>query len=186
MDDVISISTLNDFIFCPASIYFHQLYGEIDTMMYQSEAQINGTFAHDSVDNGRYSSKADILQGISIYSERYNLIGKIDIFNCSTGVLTERKKKIVNIYDGYVFQLYAQYFCLIELGYNVKKLQLYSKDDNKVYPIDIPEKNDVMFQKFKEVINNIINFQIEDFVQDNINKCGRCIYAPVCDRVKIC
>ena len=27
MDDYILISWLNDFIFCPISIYFHQLYG---------------------------------------------------------------------------------------------------------------------------------------------------------------
>ena len=27
MDDIILISNLNDFIFCPVSIYFHKLYG---------------------------------------------------------------------------------------------------------------------------------------------------------------
>lgn len=39
MDDLIIISNLNDFIFCPASIYFHKLYGSEDTIMYQSKAQ---------------------------------------------------------------------------------------------------------------------------------------------------
>lgn len=38
MDDLIIISNLNDFIFCPASIYFHKLYGSEDTIMYQSKA----------------------------------------------------------------------------------------------------------------------------------------------------
>lgn len=42
MDDVIIISNLNDFIFCPASIYFHKLYGSEDNLMYQSSYQING------------------------------------------------------------------------------------------------------------------------------------------------
>lgn len=37
MDDLIIISNLNDFIFCPASIYFHKLYGSEDTIMYQSK-----------------------------------------------------------------------------------------------------------------------------------------------------
>lgn len=46
MDDLIIISNLNDFI-CPASIYFHKLYGSEDTIMYQSKAQIDGTKAHE-------------------------------------------------------------------------------------------------------------------------------------------
>lgn len=36
MDDTIIISNLNDFIFCPASIYFHKLYGSEDKLMYQT------------------------------------------------------------------------------------------------------------------------------------------------------
>ncbi len=186
MDNAISISTLNDFIFCPASIYFHQLYGQIDTIMYQNEEQINGTYAHEAIDNGRYSSRTNILQGISVYSEKYNIIGKIDIFDYNEGLLIERKKKITNIYDGYIFQLYAQCMCLREMGYEVKQLRFYSKDDNKVYPIELPENNKIMFEKFTETIKNINNFDIYIFNQDNDKKCSRCIYAPACDRVKIC
>lgn len=52
MDDLIVISNLNDFIFCPASIYFHKLYGSEDTIMYQSKAQLDGTKAHEKIDNG--------------------------------------------------------------------------------------------------------------------------------------
>lgn len=55
MDDVIIISNLNDFIFCPASIYFHKLYGREDNLMYQSSYQINGSKAHEAVDNARLS-----------------------------------------------------------------------------------------------------------------------------------
>lgn len=55
MDDVIIISNLNDFIFCPASIYFHKLYGSEDNLMYQSSYQINGSKAHEAVDNARLS-----------------------------------------------------------------------------------------------------------------------------------
>ena len=50
MDDLIIISNLNDFIFCPASIYFHKLYGSEDTIMYQSKAQLDGTKAHEKID----------------------------------------------------------------------------------------------------------------------------------------
>ena len=40
MEDLIIISNLNDFIFCPVSIYFHKLYGSQDNLLYQSSAQI--------------------------------------------------------------------------------------------------------------------------------------------------
>lgn len=40
MDDAIIISNLNDFIFCPASIYFHNLYGSRSTIMYQNSSQL--------------------------------------------------------------------------------------------------------------------------------------------------
>lgn len=33
-------------IFCPASTYFHKLYGGQDNLTYQTEAQMNGTNAH--------------------------------------------------------------------------------------------------------------------------------------------
>ena len=57
LDDLIIISNLNDFIFCPASIYFHKLYGSEDTIMYQSKAQLDGTKAHEKIDNGTYSTR---------------------------------------------------------------------------------------------------------------------------------
>lgn len=57
MQGEILITQLNDFIFCPASIYFHNLYGNTDRMLFQSNKQINGTAAHEKVDNHTYSSK---------------------------------------------------------------------------------------------------------------------------------
>ncbi len=44
----IAITQLNDFVFCPASIYFHLLYGDTSTFLFQSEKQINGTAAHSA------------------------------------------------------------------------------------------------------------------------------------------
>ena len=33
---------MNDFIFCPLSIYYHQLYGELSERMYYDKAQLEG------------------------------------------------------------------------------------------------------------------------------------------------
>ena len=57
MDDAIIISNLNDFIFCPVSIYFHNLYGNRSTITYQGKAQMNGSNAHDAVDNGTITGR---------------------------------------------------------------------------------------------------------------------------------
>ena len=42
MDDYISISTLNDFIFCPYSIYLHNVYMESDEGLYHATPQTRG------------------------------------------------------------------------------------------------------------------------------------------------
>ena len=182
MEETIIISYLNDFIFCPISIYFHKLYGNLDRNLYQTEYQINGTNAHKAVDNKTYSTSKNILQGIDIYSQKYGIEGKIDIFNINKGELVERKNKIKQIYDGYVFQIYAQYYGLTEMGYKVKKLSLYSMSDNKKYNIKLPTEDLEMKIKFEKLIQNIHEFDIENFQQKNGEKCKTCIYEPACDR----
>lgn len=182
MDDAILITELNDFIFCPVSIYFHKMYKDMNRMIYQNTDQINGTAAHINVDAGTYSTRSKILMGLDVYCEKYNLIGKIDIFDVDKKTLRERKKKIKNVYDGYVFQLYAQYFSLVEMGYDVKKLEIYSMDDHKTYCIPLPVVDATMLLKFEKVIEDIKNFSISDFGQTNISKCQHCIYEPACDR----
>ena len=64
MEDLIIISNLNDFIFCPASIYFHKLYGSQDNLLYQSSAQINGTKAHETIDEKKYSTRKSAMMSL--------------------------------------------------------------------------------------------------------------------------
>ncbi|MDR1945199.1 MAG: hypothetical protein LBQ59_03905 [Candidatus Peribacteria bacterium] len=62
MESYIKLSTLNDFIFCPKSIYYHTLYDQYNKELYQEEVQKAGTIAHETIDNKHYSTKKDILQ----------------------------------------------------------------------------------------------------------------------------
>ena len=103
MENAIPASVLNDFIFCPMSIYFHRLYAERENRIFQGTDQINGTSAHKNVDNGKYSSSKDIITSLDAYSEKYNTTCKIDIFDQQTGMLTERKKKYINCLMGLCF-----------------------------------------------------------------------------------
>ena len=176
----IAISELNDFIFCPVSIYFHKLAQQEDDMLLKGESQLNGTNAHKNSDSATYSSKRSMLQGTGVYCSEYDLYGRIDTFDTERGILTERKRKIKSVYDGYVFQLYAQYFALREMGYTVRKTRLYSMLDNKTYDIPMPEDDTEMLIKFKKLIEDIRSFSIQDFKQSNSSKCNSCIYEPMC------
>lgn len=82
MEEPIAITKLNDFIFCPASIYFHALFGEYKEVMYQSDKQLNGKEAHRTIDTGGYSTSKDILHKIIIANlclNMYNSSRKVDI-----------------------------------------------------------------------------------------------------------
>lgn len=186
MEEIIHITYLNDFIYCPVSIYFHKLYGSVEGKLYKREYQIDGTAAHKAIDNKTYSTRKILLQGIDVYSDKYQIEGKIDIFNVETGELIERKNKINAIYDGYIFQIYAQYYALIEMGYDVKILSLYSICDNKKYNVKLPNDDEKMQEKFEKIIKDIRKFEFEKYEPQNIEKCRKCIYEPVCDRSLIC
>lgn len=182
MENPIIISNINDFIFCPISIYYHQLYADIDKMIYTGEKQLNGSHIHEKVDEAGYATSSHILQGIDVYCEEFGIIGKIDLFDTKTGLLTERKNRIQTIYDGYVFQVYAQCLALREMGYTVNKIRLHSYSDNKNYDLPLPEDDVVMFEKFRKTISDIKTTDVSSFMPENSEKCSNCIYAPFCDR----
>ena len=182
IENNIVISNLNDFIFCPRSIYFHNIYGSFDESLYHSTYQVEGRNAHKAIDAKSYSTKKSWISGIDIYSEALGVIGKIDLFNSETGVLIERKKRISKIYDGYLLQLYAQFFCLTEMGFKVKKLQFYSLSDNKKYDIPLPTEENK--RKLLRIIQNMNSFDIHLPFTQNPNKCRMCIYNPLCDCYK--
>ncbi|KKQ36154.1 MAG: hypothetical protein US52_C0007G0009 [candidate division WS6 bacterium GW2011_GWA2_37_6] len=180
MDQSIQISKLNDFIFCPYSLYLHSIYDSFKKDTYQVVAQTRGTIKHKNVDTKKYTTSKNILQGTPIYCKKYNLIGKIDLFDKNANKLIERKYKVKVVYDGYKYQLYAQMFCLQEMGYKVKKLVIHSVSDNKRYNIPLPDEEDI--SKFEELISQVRIFDPFvkiDFISEK--KCKKCIYYPLCD-----
>lgn len=180
MEPYIQISQLNDFVFCPKSIYFHNLYRSFNQQIYHTVYQKTGQINHEAIEEKRYSSQKRYLQGLSVYSDEYGICGKIDIYDIDDKVLIERKTKISQIYDGQKYQMYGQYFALKDMGYDVFKMILYSKSDNKKYEIPLPNQDDI--DKFSSLISDMHSFSIENknFVP-NINKCEKCIYKYLCD-----
>ncbi len=179
MEAYIQISKINDFIFCPRSIYFHAVYEQFHQKVYHETPQLVGKIKHENIEKSEYSTAKRYWQGAEVYSEQYGLAGKIDIYDRDEQALIERKTKVAKIYDGYRYQLYAQMLCLIEMGHPVKKLFIHSLADNKRYPIPLPEGEEL--GRFEEVIEQIRSFDVSQFpVIDNPEKCNRCIYKPLC------
>lgn len=150
----ILITQLNDFVFCLASIYFHMLYGDTERVLYQSEKQLNGTKAHETIDMHKYTSK-NIITGLDVYCEEFSLVGKIDMYDVQKQMLIERKRMVKQIYDGYIYQVYAQCLAMREMGYPVKKIKIHSIVDNKDFDISLPEDNPEMYQKFVKILKKL-------------------------------
>lgn len=178
MDSYIQISKLNDFIFCPYSVYLHSIYEKFDQKTFHFACQTVGKLSHENIEKGIYTTSKWVLQGVEVYCEKYNLAGKIDIFDLKTGSLVERKYKIKNIFDGYKYQLYAQMFALEEMGYKVKSLNIQSLSDNKRYKISLPDKEEI--NKFEKLIEKINNYKPNNKIKKNLNKCSKCIYKSLC------
>jgi len=178
VEEYIQISKLNDFIFCPYSVYLHSVYEKFSQKTYHSTFQTVGKICHENIEEGRYTTSKWVLQGMEIYSEKYGIIGKADIFDIRNGKLIERKYKIKKIFDGYKYQLYAQMFCLKEMGYGIKGLYLHSLSDNKRYEIPLPDKKEI--DKFESLIEKIKNYRVGANFIKNPKKCSQCIYKPLC------
>ena len=81
MIDYISISTLNDFIFCPYSIYLHNVYMETDETMYHAIPHTQGRMAHATIDKKTASNRSDVILSLPVYSEEYGLMGIKETMN---------------------------------------------------------------------------------------------------------
>ncbi len=175
MEPNIAISTINDFLFCPKSLYMHQAAGRINPTTYHSTPQTRGNALHASIDNQSYSDKKSILQGANIYCQELGIYGKLDTFNVDTGELVERKAEIKHIYEGYLMQLYSEYFCLREMGYEVKTIGFYSMVDNKKYSIEPP--GEVEKQRLEEILDNMRNFDEQKLLDHRCPNCDNNIYS---------
>lgn len=181
MSEYISISTLNDFIFCPYSIYLHNVYMETDETMYHATPQTRGRSAHATVDKKTASNRADDILSLPVYSEEYGLMGKIDVYKRKDRKLIERKYRLKQIFQGQIYQLWAQMLCMKEMGYAVEELAFYEMSTNKMIPIPMP--GDEELRMFKNFIERFREYNpAETSIAINRNKCRHCIYCSLCDK----
>ena len=181
MTDYIPLSMLNDFLFCPYSIYLHNVYMEAAEDVYKATPQTQGTIVHEGVDKKQGSTRKADIMSLPVYSDAFGIAGKIDIYKQDHRLLIERKNHLKHIYLGQIYQLWGQYFCMKEMGYEVEHLAFYEISTNKMTRVELPtEKEQTEFldfiQKFKTYDPSSTAFNV------NPNKCVHCIYSNLCDK----
>lgn len=175
MDGTIPISAINDFLYCPKSLYLHSVYSSFETNVYHDTPQTRGSIAHENIENQEYTTSKHMLQGLSVFSSRLGLRGKIDMYDTQTKSLIERKYRLKHVYDGYRYQLYAQMYCLEEAGYRTDHLFLQSLSDNKRYKVDLPSPEDKAV--FEEVIARMRSFDSVSLHDHTCSHCASNIYS---------
>lgn len=177
MEHYIAITTLNDFIFCPYSIYLHQIYNLNKEETYHSGFQSKGKRLHDFIENNQDGND---WKHAYVYSEKLNIYGKIDDYNPLTKELVEYKSSLSVAFQGYYYQIWAQYLCLLEMGFEVIKLAFYDFKNNQKIPITLPTVEQI--NDLKRHIKCVKEFDFLTEVKVNHNKCNHCIYSNLCER----
>ena len=75
---------------------------------------------------------------LPVYCDELGISGKIDVYKQDKHLLIERKNNLKRIFHGQIYQLWGQYFCLKEMGYEVEQLAFYEISTNKMIPVDLP------------------------------------------------
>lgn len=100
MTEYIPLSMLNDFVFCPYSIYLHNVYMEADEDLFKAPPQTKGTIAHQGIDKKTGSTRKTDLMSLPVYCDELGISGKIDVYKQAQRLLIERKNCLKNIFRG--------------------------------------------------------------------------------------
>ena len=123
---------------------------DTDEGLYHAKPQTRGKIAHETVDKKTASNRKDELLSLPVYSNRYKLMGKVDVYRLKEKKLIERKYRLKQIFQGQIYQLWAQYICLKEMGYEVNQLAFYEISTNKMMPVSLPDDQGMtQFTAFK-------------------------------------
>lgn len=181
MENFIPITSISDFCFCPYSIYLHNIFKEVDDSLYQAEPQIKGKMAHEAIDKKEYGNKDDDIQSLNVLSEKYKLVGVIDLYRSKSKELVEFKTNTRVIGKEKLYQIWAQMLCMREMGYEVRKLTIHDLINDKDIPIQEPTAQEM--REFETLLDNYKMYDpMNSPIETSANKCSHCIYSKLCDK----
>ncbi|MBU4537067.1 MAG: type V CRISPR-associated protein Cas4 [Weeksellaceae bacterium] len=178
MEFFLAITTLNDFIFCPYSIYLHEIYNYTKEDTYHSKSQSKGRRLHDFIEN---DTNPNDWKSAFVYSEKLKIYGKIDDYDTANRELIEYKSTVATAFKGYYYQIWAQYLCLSEMGIIVEKLAFYDFRVSKKIEIPLPSNDQLL--ELECHVRKVQQYDFNSEIKINPNKCRRCIYQNLCEKV---
>ena len=177
MLEPIPISSLNDFLFCPYSIYLHQVYHGTEEETVKAIPQLSGTVAHERI---AAISSGTAVRNMPVASEELGIFGVIDEYITEKGELREYKNNLPEIYAGQILQLECQSLCLMEMGYPIEEMALCCISDGKASPVPVPDS--ARIEQIKDLIRKFRDYDPADETQINPAKCRKCIYCGLCEK----
>ncbi len=156
---------------------------EADEGLYHATPQTQGRIAHDAVDNKRSSSRKTDIMSMPVSCNELGIMGKIDIYKGAEQHLIERKYQLKHIYQGQLYQLWGECFCMREMGYAVNKVSFYEISTNTMMPQQLPGEKE--WTELKSFIEHFKSFDPASPIETNPNKCTHCIYCPLCEKTEV-
>lgn len=178
-DNAINITSLNDFLFCPYSIYLHNAFMEMDEDIFVATPQVRGKTAHKEIDERVFSVEPDDVQSLKVFSMELGLVGVIDLYRINKRHLIEFKYKGGDsLFLGQKLQLWAQYYCLEEMGYKVERISIFEKSTGVFHDVKLPDSEDKKI--LIDLIERFRSFDLTQSIEINDKKCAHCIYCNLC------
>ena len=178
-DNFINITALNDFLFCPYSIYLHNAFMDMDEDIFVAAPQVKGKAAHKEIDSRTFSKNENDVQSLKVFSNELGLMGVIDLYRKDEKHLVELKNKVGgSLFLGQKVQLWAQYYCLTEMGYQVEKISVYEKSKGVFHDVKIHDSEDR--NTLENLITKFRQFDFSQQIEINTKKCTHCIYCNLC------
>jgi CRISPR-associated protein Cas4 len=69
------------------------------------------------------------------------------------------------------------------MGYEVEKLAFYALSSNTTFPVEIP--TETQKEELKDFIRRFKNYDPQQEISINRNKCTHCIYCNLCDKTNV-
>ena len=159
MEDIIAISTLNQYVFCPRRCALMHIEG----IWSDNEHTAKGTILHEHADERGYETigKARVLRALPLYSHKYGLSGKADIVEVRGKEIipVEYKKGKRREFDNDNIQLTAQALCLEEMfETEIKRGFIYHASSKKRREVlideDLRKATIETIEKVRELLSN--------------------------------
>src|SRR5690606_7798224 len=96
--------------------------------IYHSFFQTKGKRLHDFIENNKDEKS---WKNAFVASSKLGVYGRIDVYDAEEKELIEYKSVVAIAYKGYYYQIWAQYYCLLEMGIPVLKLAFYDFKEKK-------------------------------------------------------